>query len=102
MPFDNTIKTVELQGKYIKSLMNSSGIVYSNNITGDQLTGFYINGELIIDDEFYTVAAVDYIFDQASYPFGLGKNSVATGILFRDILIKTLEDINNEGQKWLG
>mgnify|MGYP002520501123 CR=1 FL=1 len=69
--------------------------VYSNNITGDQLTGFYINGELIIDDEFYTVAAVDYIFDQASYPFGLGKNSVATGILFRDILIKTLEDINN-------
>ena len=101
MPFDNTIKTVELQGKYIKSLMNSSGIVYSNNITGDQLTGFYINGELIIDDEFYTVAAVDYIFDQASYPFGLGKNSVATGILFRDILIKTLEDINNNGQTWL-
>ena len=45
--------------------------------------------------------AVDYIFDQASYPFGLGKNSVATGILFRDILIKTLEDINNSGQTWL-
>lgn len=102
MPFDNTIKTVYLKGKYIKSLINSSGIVTSDNITGSTATGYYINNEPLDDEKLYKVAAVDYIFDQSSYPFGLGENSVATGILFRDILIKTLEDINNEGQKWLG
>ena len=48
------------------------------------------------------MAAVDYIYDQANYPFNYGEDSVSTGILFRDILIKELEDINNSGQKWLG
>lgn len=102
MPFDNTIKTVDLKGKYIKGLILSSGIICSDNITGDQYTGFYINGELIDDNKVYKVAAVDYIFDQSSYPFGYGDNAFATGILFRDILIETLEEINNKGLTWLG
>lgn len=102
MPFDNTIKTTYLKGNYIKSLILTSGIIYSNNITVDSLSGFYINGELIDDNKLYKVAAVDYIFDQSSYPFENGENSYATGILFRDILIQSLEEIKQNGQKWLG
>lgn len=102
MPFDNTIKTTYLKGKYIKSLLLTSGIIYSDNIIGDSLSGFYINGELIDDNKLYKVAAVDYIFDQSSYPFESGENSYATGVLFRDILIQSLEEIEQNGQKWLG
>ena len=102
MPFDNTIKTVELKGSYIKSIINGYDIVCSDNITGDRYSGYYINGELIDDNKVYKVAAVDYIFDKSSYPFGNGENAFATGILFRDILIETLEEINNKGLTWLG
>lgn len=102
MPFDNTIKTVDLKGSYIKRLILSNDIVYSNNITGDNFDGYYINGELIDDNKLYKVAAVDYIFDQSSYPFRYGENAYATGILFRDILIEKLEELNNLGLTWLG
>lgn len=101
MPFDNTIKTVKLKGSYIKSLINNGNLVYSNNITGNSVDGYYINGNLINDDAIYSVAAVDYIFDSQSYPFYLGTDSVATGILFRDVLIEDLEKINQNGKKWL-
>lgn len=102
MPFDNTIKTVYLKGSYIKALINNNNLVFSDNITGDSINGYYINGKLINDDTLYSVAAVDYIFDSPSYPFYLGENSVATGILFRDVLIEDLEKINSNGQNWLG
>ena len=102
MPFDNAIKTVELKGSYVKSIINGHDIVCSDNITGDSYSGYYINGELLDDNKIYKVAAVDYIFDQSSYPFQYGNNAYATGILFRDILIETLENLNENGQIWLG
>ena len=102
MPFDNTIKTVYLKGSYIKALINNNNLVFSDNITGDSVNGYFINGKLINDDTLYSVAAVDYIFDSPSYPFYLGENSFATGILFRDVLIEDLEKINSNGQNWLG
>ena len=102
MPFDNTIKTCYLKGSYVRSIILSNGIVTSENVTSDDTMRYYINGELLDDNKLYKVAAVDYIYDQANYPFSYGKDSVSTGILFRDILIKELEDINNSGQKWLG
>ena len=99
MPFDNTIKTCYLKGSYIRSLILSSGIVTSSNVTDDDTMRYYINGELLDDNKLYKVAAVDYIFDQASYPFGYGEEALATGILFRDILIEALEKIGPNG-KW--
>ena len=102
MPFDNTVKTTMLKGFYIKSLLRTSGIVCSSNVTGNDDSNWCINGKLIEDDKLYLVAAVDYIFDQSQYPFQFGNDSVATGILFRDILINNLENINKNGQTWLG
>lgn len=102
MPFDNTVKMTMLKGKYIRGLLKSSGIVNSTNVTGSSSSDFCINGELIEDEKLYLVAAVDYIFDQTQYPFQYGTDTVATGILFRDILINNLENIEKNGLKWLG
>jgi hypothetical protein len=97
MPFDNTIKLTSLQGKYIISLINTSDIYYSSSITGNAAMGYYINGVLIDNDAYYTVAAVDYIFDKTSMPFQYGIDSRATGILFRDVLEETLESYQDTG-----
>jgi 2',3'-cyclic-nucleotide 2'-phosphodiesterase (5'-nucleotidase family) len=101
MPFDNAIKTTMLKGKYIRGLLKSSGIVSSTNVSGSSNSDFCINGQLIEDEKLYLVAAVDYIFDQSQYPFQYGNDTIATGILFRDILINNLENIEKNGQQWL-
>lgn len=89
MPFDNTLKTVDLKGSVIRNLV-SSDLVYSNNVTknGDMIT---INGEILDDEKIYSVATIDYVFDKPTYPFLKGENIHATGILFRDILIDRVE-----------
>ncbi len=102
MPFDNTIKTVTLKGSQIRVLFGSGELCYSSNVTGNNSSGYYINGILLDDEAYYRVAAVDYIFDQSKYPFQSGTNIVATGILFRDILINDLEQIGQSGSKWVG
>lgn len=99
MPFDNTIKTVKLKGSVVKGLCKNGDLCYGDNITDDYGT-YYINGIIIDDNAIYTVACVDYIFDQPKYPFLSGEDIYATGILFRDILIENLEEIGKSGSTW--
>lgn len=99
MPFDNTVKTVKLKGEYIESLCNVSSFVTSSNVKVDG-SSIRINGELLDLDKIYYVAAIDYIFDSPSYPFLLGDEIVATGVLFRDVLIEALEEIGNSNKTW--
>lgn len=90
MPFDNVLKTVELKGSDVKTLVST--FVFSNNVVRDNATGdVYINGEKVQDDKYYLVASIDYIFDNHQYPFFKGQNPVNTGVLFRDILIDRVE-----------
>lgn len=88
MPFDNTIKLVKLTGQQIKYLMNNSDIANSTTI------------DAFDSSKLYSVAAVDYIFDKPEYPFLSGEDINATGILFRDVLIETLEKLGSSNKKW--
>ncbi len=90
MPFDNTIKTVMLKGSVIKLLLDNGDLCYGTDLS------------MFDDETYYSVAAVDYIFDQSKYPFQNGNNIIATGILFRDILISDLEQIGQNGSTWVG
>lgn len=90
MPFDNVLKTTELYGSDIRTLVNNGSLVKSANVDVRSNT-IYINGSPLNDQQKYSVATIDYIFDQKSYPFYKGTNSVNTGVLFRDILIAKVE-----------
>lgn len=92
MPFDNVLKTVDLKGSDVRILVNKSDFVMSSNVYQDRATGLiYINGEVLDNDKMYSVATIDYIFDKPENPFLGGENISNTGILFRDILIQTVE-----------
>ena len=98
MPFDNTVKTCELSGSVLRSLLLKGSLVYSTNVivNGQNVT---ISGNNIVSSKMYKVAAVDYVFDKDNYPFINGDNIQFTGKLFRDVLIEALETIGPKG-KW--
>lgn len=100
MPFDNMIKITELSGKQLIHALKINDVVSAGNY---QISGsnYYVNGELIDENAMYRVVAVDYIFDNESYPFVNGINSVEPGILFRDVLIKELELLGQNNEEWL-
>lgn len=92
MPFDNVLKTVDLKGSDVRTLVSKSDFVMSANVYINRTTGqIYINNELLDNDKVYSVATIDYIFDKPTNPFLGGTNISNTGILFRDILIQTVE-----------
>lgn len=92
MPFDNIVKTVDLTGNQVRRLVAKSDFVLSANVYTDNEGNIYINGEALSDTKTYSVASIDYIFDKPSNPFLSGKNIVNTNILFRDVLIATVEN----------
>ena len=77
-PFDNTIKTVYLDGSQIRYFMNVGGNTYSSTVTNFQ------NGQL------YKVATNDYLFDKTDYPFVNGVNPEFDGTLLRDMVVAEL------------
>lgn len=100
MPFDNAVKITELTGKQLLHALKINGVVYSGKIYFMN-NNYYINDELLDENAIYRVIAVDYIFDNESYPFVNGTNSVITGILFRDILISELDLLGQNNETWL-
>ncbi len=88
MPFDNVVKTVDLRGSLVRSLMNYT---LSANVYKDENNNIYINGELLDNNKIYKVASIDYIFDKPNSVFLRGTNIVNTGVLFRDVLIQAVE-----------
>ena len=72
-PFDNIIKTVELDGSAINTFINK-GNAYSTSVSEFQ-TGTK-----------YLVATNDYLFDKTDNPFIYGNNPNYDGTLLRDMV----------------
>lgn len=99
MPFDNTIKTCKLLGSDIRKLLNASGLNYSATLS--KVDGvMYINGKELVDDEYYAVATIDYVFDKTEYPFYKGIEATNDGKLYRDLMIEVIENLTSNNQKW--
>jgi len=104
-PFDNYVKTVTITGAQLLAAFRTGGtsLAYSNNvvITGSSssLTAT-INGLPVISTNNYTVAAVDYVFDQDRYPFLDGVNPQTSGLLARDIMIQEIEFVTSLSMNW--
>jgi len=80
-PFDNIIKSVELTGLEIKSILSSS----SGSL------GHYTELSYFEDDVYYTVATNDYVFDKPENPYIYGLNPTNTGIVLRDLALNEME-----------
>lgn len=72
-PFDNVIKTVELDGAIIQNLLFQS-MAYDTDI------------EQFEAGTLYTVATNDYVFDKTDNPFLDGTNPTNTGVVLRDLV----------------
>ncbi len=99
MPFDTIVKICKLKGSDIKKLLNAGGLLFSDTIV-QQGSTLYINGRVLNNDEYYSVATIDYVFDKAEYPFLNGIDIENNGILYRDILIEELERLTSLGERW--
>ncbi|MCF7926960.1 MAG: 5'-nucleotidase C-terminal domain-containing protein [Candidatus Izimaplasma sp.] len=77
-PFDNTVKTVYLDGASIESLIADGGLSYDTSITTFEA------------DTLYKVATNDYVFDKPYNPFLEGQNIEVTGLLLRDLAVDEL------------
>lgn len=93
-PFDNYIKTSELNGAQLLAFYQSVLAFGYDVVFDDQLsydgTRLFLNGAEILDQEVYTVGAVDYIFDKDNYVFLDGQNITLTNFLMRDLLVQDL------------
>lgn len=91
MPFDNYIKTSKLTKAQISSLyLGSNDLVFSDNFNYNELK----------DDQLYTFATVDYVFDKDYYPFLSGSEITFVGDLFRDYLISSIRKTKANNELW--
>ena len=94
------MKTCTLTTQQVIDACNSYDVIHSDNI--EIKNGkLYFNGQLCDDDQTFTVAATDYIFDKVDFPFLKGDNQGTTGELLRDYLIQAIKDECKDGGKWL-
>jgi 2',3'-cyclic-nucleotide 2'-phosphodiesterase (5'-nucleotidase family) len=101
MPFDNFVKTCTMTTQQVIRAYNLNDILHSDNV--EVRNGkLYYNGQECSDDQTFTAAAVDYIFDKTEYPFLQAQNPQTTGELFRDYLIQAVKDQCKNGDKWNG
>ncbi|QWC00688.1 5'-nucleotidase C-terminal domain-containing protein [Mycoplasmatota bacterium] len=97
-PFDNVIKTSEMTGQkildfYTEIIKYGEDVVFDDGLYyNDHTNKLEINGSPIILDKYYTVGAVDYIFDKNDYDFIEGKNITQTIYYMRDLIVKDLRD----------
>ena len=68
MPFDNFVKTCTMTVDLVIESYYANDVLHSDNV--EVRNGkLYYNGQECSDDQTFTVAAVDYIFDKTEYPF---------------------------------
>lgn len=101
MPFDNFVKTCEMTTNQVIEAYYSYDVLHSDNIEVKN-NKLYFDGRECQDNETFTVAAVDYIFDKEIFPFLKANNQDTTGALFRDYLIQAMKDECQNGDKWNG
>lgn len=91
-PFDNVIKISSMTGQQILDFYKdvqkySSDVVFDDGLVYNSSTQSLTIGGLAIDlDAYYTVGAVDYIFDKDYYDFLEGENIQQTIYYMRDLL----------------
>ena len=95
-PFDNVIKTSRLTGEQLRNFyidINNGGgdVVFDDGLSYDGST-LYINGSPVVLNQYYTVGAVDYIFDKTEYDFIQGIDITYTGYFMRDLLVQDLKN----------
>jgi hypothetical protein len=92
------IKTSRMTGQQILDFYHE--IQYYNNdvVFDDQLsfdgTTLYLDGNQIVLEQYYTIGAVDFIFDQQIYDFLQGEDITYTGVFMRDLLVQDLMNSN--------
>jgi len=97
LPFDNRIVVVKVRGSALKSLeMMNHSLVFSSNYN----SSLSIDGREIIDNELYTIATVDYVFEKDYYPFLNGQDAIYTTVILRDTLIEKAEVSVQANGKW--
>lgn len=92
-PFDNFIKTSQLTGQQLNNMcyvMNNYDVIADDSVSCSS-GYFYQNGVRVNNQQLYTVAAVDYIFDKTNYGFLQGQNITLTEYLMRDLLVLDLK-----------
>ncbi|MDT8336261.1 MAG: 5'-nucleotidase C-terminal domain-containing protein [Candidatus Izemoplasmatales bacterium] len=105
-PFDNFIKTSRLTGQqvidfYKDIYYNGGDVVFDDGVSFDGTT-VYLNDIAINPTEYYTIGAVDYIFDKKEYDFIDGLDITNTGVLIRDFLVQDLLNSNNSFSPYNG
>lgn len=99
-PFDNTIKVCKLTGSQLNQILTISDAIFSDNITAVG-AAYYLDGKPIVDDEIYTFACVDYLFDREEIIYNVGQEIQILPTLVRDVVILGLRDLDDEGYRWL-
>lgn len=101
MPFDNFIKVCELTGEELEYIIGRiHDVHFSSNVVVEGNT-IYIDGEALVDDQIYTFACVDYLYDRDAEIYEAGENVQFTGILVRDIMVNALKAETSQGKNWL-
>ncbi|MGI6392513.1 MAG: bifunctional metallophosphatase/5'-nucleotidase [Candidatus Izemoplasmatales bacterium] len=103
-PFDNLIKTCELTGAQLTSFYTSDPYdLYFDDQVSYSEGRLYKNGIAIEPDKYYTIGAVDYVFDSDRYIFlELGKNITASSFYMRELLALDLENTVGEFNPYNG
>ena len=100
MPFDNKVKITVLTGKQLLNAFKVYDAVVAGNYNLSN-GKYYVNGEIVDENATYRVIVIDYLFDNESYPFLGGTDTIATEVLFRDILINELSLLGQNNELWL-
>lgn len=97
-PFDNVIKTSRMTEQQILDFYEEIQYYGNDVVFDDQLsfdgTTLYLDGNQIVLERYYTVGAVDFIFDQQIYDFLQGEDITYTGVFMRDLLVQDLMNSN--------
>lgn len=108
-PFDNRIVIIDIQGKYVRELMENfakrgrvealSGVEVV--INENNLEKCLIGGAPIDDNKMYKLASIDFLLSggDSVYALKYGVNIIETNILLRDAVIEYINNLTLNGKK---
>lgn len=108
-PFDNKVMILDLEGKYVRMLMENfakrarveamGGVRLK--IDHNQLVECTVAGEPIDDSRIYKVVTIDFLLGGGDSVFALKYASKAedTGLFMRDVVIDHIKDLTAQGKK---